>query len=90
MCSVLLDSCDPMDCSPPGASVLGISQAKILKWLAISFSRGIFLTQGYLPNPGIEPASPALAGGFFTTAPPRKPQMVIIIAKSQDVCEESK
>ena len=26
-----------------------------------------------LPNPGIEPESPALAGGFFTTAPPGKP-----------------
>ena len=26
-----------------------------------------------LPNPGIEPASPALAGGFFTTEPPGKP-----------------
>ena len=29
---------------------------------------------GDLPNPGIEPASPALAGGFFTTEPPGKPQ----------------
>ena len=28
---------------------------------------------GNLPNPGIEPASPALAGGFFTTEPPGKP-----------------
>ena len=27
----------------------------------------------YLPNPGIEPTSPALAGGFFTTEAPRKP-----------------
>ena len=32
--------CDPMDCSPPGSSVHGISQAKILEWAAISFSRG--------------------------------------------------
>ena len=31
---------DPMDCSPPGSSVHGISQARILKWVAISFSRG--------------------------------------------------
>ena len=30
----------PMDCSPPGSSVHGILQAKILKWVAISFSRG--------------------------------------------------
>ena len=30
----------PMDCSPPGSSVPGISQARVLKWVAISFSRG--------------------------------------------------
>ena len=59
-----------MDCSPPGSSVHGISQARILEWVAISFPRGSF-------GPGIEPGSlvsPALAGGFFTTAPPGKPQ----------------
>ena len=32
--------CDPMDCSPPGYSVLGPLQAGILEWVAISFSRG--------------------------------------------------
>ena len=32
--------CDPMDCSLPGFSVHGISQARILEWVAISFSRG--------------------------------------------------
>ena len=42
-----------MDCSPPGCSVHGISQARILKWVAISFSRGS-------SRPGIEPGSPAL------------------------------
>ena len=34
--------CDPMDCSPPGSSVYGISQARILEWVAISFSRGSY------------------------------------------------
>ena len=34
----------------------------------------LFLSSGDLPNPGIEPTSPALAGGFFTTEPPGKPQ----------------
>ena len=29
--------CDPMDCSPPGSSVNGILQARILEWVAISF-----------------------------------------------------
>ena len=32
--------CNPMDCSPPGSSVHGISQARILEWVAMSFSRG--------------------------------------------------
>ena len=32
--------CDPMDCSPPGSSVCGTSQAGILEWVAISSSRG--------------------------------------------------
>ena len=31
-----LTLCDPMDCSPPGFSVHGISQAKILEWVAVS------------------------------------------------------
>ena len=38
-----------MECSPPGSSVHGISQAKILEWVATSSSRGIFLTQGSNP-----------------------------------------
>ena len=61
-----LTLCDPMDCSPPGASVHGILQARILAWVAISSSRD-------LPSPGIKLPSPALAGGFFTTEPPEKP-----------------
>ena len=35
-----LTLCNPMDCSPPGSSVHGILQARILEWVAISFSRG--------------------------------------------------
>ena len=31
--------CDPVDCSPPGSSIHGILQARILEWVAISFSR---------------------------------------------------
>ena len=31
--------CDPVDCSPPGSSTHGILQARILEWVAISFSR---------------------------------------------------
>ena len=43
MCAKLLQSCltlcDPMDCSLPGSSVHGISQARTLEWVALSFSR---------------------------------------------------
>ena len=35
-----LTLCDPMDCSPPGSSVLQIVQARILEWVAIPFSSG--------------------------------------------------
>ena len=59
-----LTLCDPMDCSPPGSSVRGISQARILEYVAISFSRGSSQTKS---------SSPALAGGFFTPEPPGKP-----------------
>ena len=44
---------DPMDCSLPGSSVCGIFQARILEWLP-------FPLPGDLPDPGIEPGSPAL------------------------------
>ena len=40
-----LTLCDPVDCSLPGSSIHGIHQARILKWVAISFSRGIFPTR---------------------------------------------
>ena len=43
--------CNPMDCSLTGSSVHGILQAIVLEWTAISFSRGIFPTQG--SNPGL-------------------------------------
>ena len=47
LCGIL---CDPMDCSPPGSSVHGISQSRILEWLAIPSSRGSC-------QPRTEPAS---------------------------------
>ena len=71
---------DPMDCSLSGSSVLGRVQffvtlwtvacqaplsnpmAAILDWVAV------FLLQGNLSDPGIEPTSPALVGRFFTNS----------------------
>ena len=54
--------CDPMDCSPRTPLSMGILQARILEWVAISLSR--------FPYPGIEPISPAspiMSGRFFIT-----------------------
>ena len=41
--------CDTMDCSPPGSSVHGIFQARILHWVAISYSRESFRTRDQNP-----------------------------------------
>ena len=148
--------CYPVEYSPPGSSICGIFQARILEWIAIFFSRGSsqprdqtlislgarvplkyhqtsfwngddlhfyriykimlllfshqvmsnslqspwtvarqtplsmgfprqeywrglpFSSLGDLPNPGIKPSSPALAGGFFTTGSPGTPIYQII------------
>ena len=58
--------CDPMDCSPPGSSVHGIFQARILERVASPFSKGS-------SHPRIEPSSPALAGGSLPSKPPGNP-----------------
>ena len=55
--------CDPMDCSLPGFSLHGILQARVLEWVAISFSRGSsrprdFLLQGIFPTQGSNPGLP--------------------------------
>ena len=63
--------CHPMDCSPPGSSLHGIFQARILEWVAISFSRG-------LPDPGIEPRSPSLQADALTSEPPGNSRKVQI------------
>jgi len=55
-----------MDYILTGSSVHGISQARILEWIDISFP-------GNLPNPGIGTHIFYSAGGFFTAEPPGKP-----------------
>ena len=42
--------CDPMDCGPPGSSVHGILQARILEWIAIPVSRGSSRPRGLNPR----------------------------------------
>jgi len=72
-CCLVTKSCptltDPRDQSPLGSSVHGISQATIMEWVAIFFSKWSFW-------PGIEPMSPESAGRFFTTEPPADPNKV--------------
>ena len=60
-----LTLCNPMNCSPQSASVHGISQARILDWVAISFSRGSSWSRD-------QTRVSCIAGRFFTTEPPGK------------------
>ena len=80
-CFALAKSCltlwNFMDYSLPVSSVHGISQARILEWVAISCSRD-------LPDPGIEAASPALSGRFFTNEPPGKLVVVLLHFKDKE------
>ena len=59
--------CNPMDCSPPGSSAHGTSQARILEWVAVPFSRRSF-------QPRDRTQVPFIAGRFFTAEPPRPPR----------------
>ena len=66
--------CDPTNCSPPGSSSVGFSRQEYWGGLPLP-------PPGDLPNPGIEPlspASPALAVIFFTTEPPGKPFLLLL------------
>ena len=58
--------CNPMDCSPPGSYVHGISKAETLEWAAISFSGRSF-------GPRDWTQVSCLVGRFFTTKSPGKP-----------------
>ena len=55
--------CDSIDYSPPGSSIHGIFQARVLEWVAISFSRDLL-------HPEIEPGSPALQTDALPSEPP--------------------
>ena len=64
--------CNPMDCSLPGSFVHGISQARTLEWVAISFSRG-----SSQPRDQIHVS---IAGGFFLPLSHQRSPMVIAAA----------
>ena len=64
--------CDPEDYSPPGSSVHGILQARILEWVAMPSSRGSFqLRDGTQLS--------CITGRFFATEPPAEPKFTIIM-----------
>ena len=67
---------DPIDCSPLGSFVRGILQSRTLECIA-------FPSPGDLPNPGIEPLSPALQADSWQYVWPEKPfnKVLIIISK---------
>ena len=65
-----LSLCNPIDCSPPGSSVHGILQARILEWVAVPSSRGD-------SRPMVQKCISydcCIAGGFFMAQPPREPK----------------
>ena len=69
-----LTLCKPMVSSPPGLSVHGILQARILEWVAIPFSRGS-------SNPGTKLGSPALQTDSLPSEPPGKPSRFLSFLK---------
>ena len=65
-----------MDCSPQALLSMGLSKQERCSGLPFS-------SPGNLPDPGIEPTSPALAGRFFTTEPLGKPRTRIGTLKKE-------
>ena len=72
-----LTAYDPMDCSPPGSSVYGILQARILEWVASPFSRGSSL-------PGDQMWVSCIEGRFFIISATREINYYVnIVLKTQ-------
>ena len=64
-------TCNPMDCSPPGSSLCGLSQARIVEWVAISFSKGSSQPRDWTQISCIEGDSlPSHQGNLFLTITP--------------------
>ena len=73
-------ACDLMDCSPPGSSVHGILQARILEWVAISFPRGSSWPRGQTHVSCVS----HIGGEFFTVELPGKPMMEYYLALKKE------
>ena len=67
-----LSLCNPIDCSPPGSSVHGILQARILKWVAIPFFRGSSRLGDWTQSPALQPDS-------LLSEPPGKPYITLLL-----------
>ena len=76
-----LTLCDPLDCSPPGFSVHGMLQTRILEWVAISFSRG-----SYRPRDRSQVS--CTAGRFFTNWATRKAFMCLRVWMNSIRCKK--
>ena len=66
------DSCDPINCSPPGTSVHGMGFSRQEYWSGLPFP-----SPWVLPDTGIKPRSPVLQADTLLTEPPGKPQRVV-------------
>ena len=88
LCSVAqlcLTLCNPMDCSPPGSFFVRFSRQEYWYGLPLPSPRD-------LPSPGItptSPVSPALAGEFFTTELPGKPNTEGVVDNYGKICKDS-
>ena len=71
-----LTLCDHMDCRPPGSSVHGIFQARILEWVAM-------LSSPASSRPRDRTCISCIAGRFFTTEPLKKPTWNVVSSVSQ-------
>ena len=71
--------CDPVDCSPPGSSVRGTLQARVLEWVCHALLQGVF-------QPRDQTRSPVLLHcKFFTAKPWRKPQIISVYNPSLSI-----
>ena len=82
MCAQSLQSglplCDPVDCSPPGSSVHGILQARILEWVATNSSRGSSRPK----NRTWVSCISCITGGFLTLSHQGSPDLPLPTCKS--------
>ena len=76
-----LTLCEPINCSLPSSSVHGILQARVLEWVAISFSRGC-------SRPRDPDQVSCIAGRFFTIRAPREAQLSQKVIITALLCSE--